>query len=51
MTRKRQRQLVARDSAAIVADTQALHAARSELDLDRACPGVEAVLDQLLQRR
>jgi hypothetical protein len=47
--RQRQPQLVALDSAAIVANPAQPHAALFDLDLDAARAGVDAVLDQLLE--
>ena len=51
MARQRERQFVALDAAAIVADTAQLRAAILDLDLDALGAGVEAVLDQLLEHR
>mgnify|MGYP007076045189 CR=1 FL=1 len=48
MALHRQRQLLARDTAAIVAHPHQAEAALLRLDLDMATAGVEAVLDQFL---
>src|SRR5690606_5936936 len=48
---ERQRELVGRDAAAVVAHADELRPARLELDADRPRPGIERVLDQLLDHR
>ena len=50
MARQGQRQLVAGDAAAVVGDLEQLGAAGGQLHLDGARAGVEAVLQQLLER-
>ena len=51
MARERERELVARDAAAVVAHAAKRDAAGLDLDLDAARAGVEAVLDQFLDHR
>ncbi len=48
--RECQRQVVRLDSGAVVGDADAAHAALGQVHRDRLRAGVEAVLDQLLQR-
>ena len=47
----REREILALDAAAVVSHANELDAATGEFDIDRPRPGVEAVLQQLLQRR
>ena len=51
VARERERQLVARDAGAVVFHLDAAHAALVERHGDAGCPGVEAVLEQLLEHR
>jgi hypothetical protein len=51
VARDRERQVLAVDAAAVVDDADALDAAAREVDVDARRSGVEAVLDQLLERR
>ncbi len=51
VARHRERQVLARDAAAVVGDADALDAAVLEVDVDLRGAGVERVLEQLLQRR
>ena len=43
--------LLRRDAVAVVAHSQQIDAAALRVDLDRACPGIDRVLDQLLEHR
>ena len=49
VARERERQLLARDAAAVVGDLDELRAAARELDGDLARAGVEAVFEQFLE--
>ena len=49
--RERQREILALDAGAVVGNADELDAAAGQIDVDRARAGVEAVLQQLLQRR
>jgi hypothetical protein len=51
MPRQSERQFVARDAAAVVADADQSRAAAFDVDRDRARPGIERVLDELLDDR
>jgi hypothetical protein len=51
MARHGERQFPARNAATVVADPDELHAAAGELDADLARAGVDAVLDEFLERR
>ena len=48
---ERQRELISRDAGAVVADADRRLARATDVDADPACPGVERVLDQLLDHR
>ena len=50
MPRERQREILALDAGAVVGNADELDAAAGQIDVDRARAGVEAVLQQLLQR-
>ena len=51
MPDERQRELVSRDAGAVVTDPDRGLARAADVDRDPACPGVEGVLDQLLDHR
>ena len=51
MPRQRQRQILAPDAIPVVGDTNQLDPSAGEIDVDLPRAGVEAVLEDLLQRR